>query len=93
MKTHEWLPNQQLHFGSVRCIECHAVIQKDILVAHQIKPKEKAVKTVWNAILKIHSCLNLFTLRNEGKSKQIRIFQCKNAYRVLFNWCQPKLFS
>jgi len=44
MKTHEWLPNQQLHFGSVRCIECHAVIQKDILVAHQIKPKEKAVK-------------------------------------------------
>jgi len=44
MATHEWLPNQQLHFGSVRCIECHAMFQSDILVAHQINPKEKAVK-------------------------------------------------
>lgn len=44
LKTHDWLPNQKLHFGSVRCIECHAIVQKDILVAHQIKPKKEAVK-------------------------------------------------
>jgi len=42
--THEWLPNQTLHFGSVRCVECHAIVQKDILVAHHIKEKKDAVK-------------------------------------------------
>jgi len=41
---HEWLPNQAAHFASVRCIECHAEIQTDMLVSHNILPKEKAVK-------------------------------------------------
>lgn len=44
IKKHDWLPNQALHFQNVRCIECHAEIKKDILVAHNIQPKEKAVK-------------------------------------------------
>jgi hypothetical protein len=44
VRTHEWLPNQALHFENVRCIECHAKINKDVLVSHEILPKENAVK-------------------------------------------------
>lgn len=41
---HDWLPNQRSHFGSVRCIECHARISDTLLVSHLILPKEKAVR-------------------------------------------------
>lgn len=41
---HEWLPNQARHFQNVRCIECHARTDDSLLVAHNIQPKEKAVK-------------------------------------------------
>ncbi|MFC2111593.1 hypothetical protein ACFLQ5_04000 [Bacteroidota bacterium] len=43
INKHEWLPNQALHFRSVRCIECHAEIN-DILVSHNVMAKEHAVK-------------------------------------------------
>lgn len=42
--NHEWLPNESLHFKSVRCIECHTAINEDILVAHKLLPKDQAVK-------------------------------------------------
>lgn len=42
---HEWLPNQALHFGSVRCIECHTKkINDSTMVAHKILPKKEAVR-------------------------------------------------
>lgn len=41
---HDWLPNQARHFQHVRCIECHAHVKDSLLVAHNIQPKEKAVK-------------------------------------------------
>jgi Zn finger protein HypA/HybF involved in hydrogenase expression len=44
LEKHEWLPNQSLHFASVRCIECHAKSNDSILVSHLIQPKELAVK-------------------------------------------------
>ncbi len=44
VNQHEWLPNHLAHFKSVRCIECHAAFNEDILVAHKILPKEQAVK-------------------------------------------------
>lgn len=44
LDKHEWLPNQALHFLNVRCIECHAEIKEDILIAHNVQPKEKAVR-------------------------------------------------
>jgi hypothetical protein len=44
IQKHEWLPNQALHFQNVRCIECHARVNDTLLVAHNIQPKEKAVK-------------------------------------------------
>jgi len=44
LDKHGWLPNQGLHFKKVRCIECHAEINNDLLVAHNVQPKDKAVK-------------------------------------------------
>lgn len=44
IRTHEWLPNQAVHFQNVRCIECHTKINNDILVSHLIQPKEDAVR-------------------------------------------------
>lgn len=44
LDTHEWLPNQKAHFGSVRCIECHTSISDSTLVAHHVQPSELAVK-------------------------------------------------
>jgi Zn finger protein HypA/HybF involved in hydrogenase expression len=42
---HEWLPNQALHFKSVRCIECHTEKSTDsAFVSHKVLPKSKAVK-------------------------------------------------
>lgn len=41
---HSWLPNQTAHFSSVRCIECHTAISDSVLVAHQVQPKDMAVK-------------------------------------------------
>jgi hypothetical protein len=43
LKKHEWLPNQAAHFKNVRCIECHSKVNNDILVSHDIRPKEEAV--------------------------------------------------
>jgi hypothetical protein len=44
LKTHEWLPNQAIHFQNVRCIECHTQVNNNILVSHLIKPKAEAVR-------------------------------------------------
>jgi predicted CXXCH cytochrome family protein len=44
LKTHEWLPNQAVHFQNVRCIECHTKINNNILVSHLIRPKAEAVR-------------------------------------------------
>jgi hypothetical protein len=44
LKTHNWLPNQAVHFKNVRCIECHTKINDNILVSHLIRPKEEAVR-------------------------------------------------
>ena len=41
---HEWLPNQELHFMNVRCIECHTQVIDSLAVSHNILPKEKALK-------------------------------------------------
>jgi len=44
LNQHQWLPNNKLHFQKVRCIECHARINDTLMIAHNIQPKEKAVK-------------------------------------------------
>lgn len=44
VQVHEWLPNQELHFKNVRCIECHTQVQDSLMVSHNILPKEQAVR-------------------------------------------------
>ncbi len=44
LSKHDWLPNQSLHFRKVRCIDCHAATNQDILVAHHVKPASEAVR-------------------------------------------------
>ena len=44
LKTHDWLPNQAVHFQNVRCIECHTKVNDSILVSHFIRPKKNAVR-------------------------------------------------
>ncbi len=41
---HSFLPNYNLHFNAVRCIECHTSPQDTMWVAHNILPKEMAVR-------------------------------------------------
>jgi len=43
-QVHDWLPNQQLHFRNVRCIECHTVVVDSFMVSHNIMPKENALR-------------------------------------------------
>lgn len=44
LSKHDWLPNQSLHFRKVRCIDCHASVHDDILVAHHVLPADQAVR-------------------------------------------------
>lgn len=41
---HNWLPNQELHFKHVRCIECHTSDKDNLMVSHNILSKEEAVR-------------------------------------------------
>lgn len=44
LATHNWLPNANLHFTKVRCIECHTSTNDTLLVAHNIMSGDKAVR-------------------------------------------------
>ena len=44
VQVHDWLPNQELHFANVRCIECHTEVVDSLMVSHNILPKDKALK-------------------------------------------------
>jgi predicted CXXCH cytochrome family protein len=39
-RIHKWLPNTRLHWGAVRCIECHSPVTK--VQSHEIVNKDKA---------------------------------------------------
>jgi hypothetical protein len=41
--SHDFLPNQRAHYEKVRCLECHGEIGEDLMVAHNILPKEESV--------------------------------------------------
>lgn len=44
VQIHDWLPNQELHFANVRCIECHTQVQDSLMVSHNVLKKEMAVR-------------------------------------------------
>ncbi len=44
VKSHNWLPQMDLHFQHIRCIDCHAVIPDSIHVSHLITPATVAIR-------------------------------------------------
>lgn len=42
--VHSWLPNNEMHFRSVRCLDCHTAFDEDLMISHNILPKEMAVR-------------------------------------------------
>lgn len=44
IETHNWLPNQRLHFTAVRCIDCHTQINDSLLISHNMRPADESVK-------------------------------------------------
>ena len=44
VEVHDWLPNQELHFEHVRCIECHTQVVDSLMVSHNIMKKDQALK-------------------------------------------------
>ena len=44
IEKHEWLPNQELHFKSFRCVECHTKVNDSLTVSHNIVDRTKALK-------------------------------------------------
>ena len=44
VQIHDWLPNQELHFQHVRCIECHTEVVDSLMVSHHILSKDKALR-------------------------------------------------
>lgn len=77
-QIHEWLPNQELHFKNVRCIECHTQVVDSLAVSHNILPKEKALKNCEechskNSMLEasLYKYKNLQSRNQEGKLNTI----------------------
>lgn len=77
-QIHEWLPNQELHFTNVRCIECHTRVADSLAVSHNILPKEKALKNCVechskNSMLEasLYKYKNLQTRSQKGKLNSI----------------------
>ena len=44
VQIHSWLPNQELHFKNVRCIECHTEVVDGLMVSHNIQGRDKALR-------------------------------------------------
>ncbi|SHF58639.1 Cytochrome c3 [Mariniphaga anaerophila] len=75
--VHSWLPNQELHFKRVRCIECHTEVQDSLMVSHNILKKELATRNCVechssNSILQasLYKYQNLKTRSEDGENSQ-----------------------
>jgi predicted CXXCH cytochrome family protein len=78
VQVHNWLPNQELHFKNVRCIECHTNVVDSLMVSHNILPKTKAVKNCaqchsTNSLLKasLYKYENLQARSEDGALKSV----------------------
>jgi hypothetical protein len=69
LQKHEWLPNQALHFKSVRCIECHS--QNSILMSslYKFRSKEMRKNGFLNGII-----LNESYVIGANRNKYLNIF-------------------
>ncbi len=67
-EIHAWLPNTRLHWSSIRCVECHTPLNKDML-SHEIVDKKKAERNCVTCH-SVNSQLNLRLYRYLAKDEQ-----------------------
>lgn len=85
-EVHSWLPNHELHFRSVRCIDCHTAFNDDLMVSHNIQAKEHAVKNCAechsaNSMLRasLYKYENIQSRQDKGF---LSVFQTNQAYVI-----------
>lgn len=85
VEKHDWLPNQIAHFSSVRCIECHTKINDSILVAHDLRPVDEAVKNCTDchsASSRLMSTLYKFQSRENRKNGFVNAVILNESYVI-----------
>lgn len=70
---HDWLPNTELHWSAVRCVECHTPVAKKYL-SHEIVDAEKAER----------QCVSCHTTNSELRVRLYRHLVAEERNRVGF---------
>ncbi len=83
--AHQWLPHKDLHWKSVRCIDCHTG-QSAAGVSHKILPKEKSLRNCVechssNSIL-VQSLYKFQTKEERNKEGFINAVILNNSYVI-----------
>jgi len=86
VQIHDWLPNQELHFKHVRCIECHTEVVDSLMVSHNILSKDKAVRKCvecHNTDSRLKASLYKYTnLQSRTDSTSIRSIFSNESYVI-----------
>jgi predicted CXXCH cytochrome family protein len=86
VQVHSWLPNQELHFKHVRCIECHTEVVDSLMVSHNIMTKDKAHRKCaecHNTDSRLKASLYKYTnLQNRTDSTSIRSIFSNESYVI-----------
>lgn len=86
VQIHDWLPNQELHFKHVRCIECHTEVVDSLMVSHNIMSKDKAVRKCvecHNSDSRLKASLYKYTnLQSRTDSTSIRSIFSNESYVI-----------
>jgi Zn finger protein HypA/HybF involved in hydrogenase expression len=83
--SHQWLPHAELHWKSVRCIDCHTG-KSSAGISHKILPKEKALRNCvechsTNSIL-VQSLYKFQTKQERNKEGFINAVILNNSYVI-----------
>ena len=72
-EIHDWLPNTELHWSAVRCIDCHTPqVAENKLLSHEIMDEDKAEKNCVTCHSR-DSSLNLRLYRHLAAEEQDRL--------------------
>lgn len=72
-QIHDWLPNTELHWSAVRCIDCHTPqVAENKLLSHEILDEDKAEKNCASCHSR-DSSLNLRLYRHLAAGEQDRL--------------------
>ncbi|HSO86734.1 MAG TPA: hypothetical protein VLQ91_09305, partial [Draconibacterium sp.] len=86
VQVHDWLPNQELHFKHVRCIECHTEVADSLMVSHNILSKDLAVRKCaecHNSDSRLKASLYKYTnLQNRGDSASVKSILSNPSYVI-----------